>query len=49
MAAEKRRRGSAQALMMEAIEGGEGGGEGFVGTLDMVVVVIQNSNSDERE
>lgn len=35
--------------MMEAIEGGEGGGEGFVGTLDMVVVVIQNSNSDERE
>lgn len=33
---------------MEAIEGDEGGGEGFVGTLDMVVVVVIQ-NSDERE
>jgi len=38
--------------MMEAIEGEEGGGEGFVGTLDIavvVVVVVVIKNSDERE
>jgi len=34
--------------MMEAIEGEEGGGEGFVGTLDIAVVVVVIKNSDEK-